>query len=187
MLCWRRLTVAGLLLILQAGCTGLVRDDGVYSSKAGRTAEVVASSVQTARYAVQALEEGLAPGRYVVQLLDEAEEQAGSAQGTFDAIQPPGTDADELRDAYVSAILSGPGALAARISGRNGGWLESIANRLFNRADTDPPSIPFGVVKRVHSAVDLSVPASELESLRTERWLRDHVVEHLPGADDAPE
>ena len=88
---------------------------------------------------------------------------------------------------YVSAILTGPGALAARLSGRPGGWLESLANRLLNRADSDPPRIPFGVVKRIHSSVDLSIRAADLESLRLQRWLRGRVVSHLPGARDAPE
>ena len=144
---WRRLTVAGLLL-LQAGCTGLVRDDGVYAAKAGRTAEVVASSLQTARYAVQAAREGKAPGRYVVQLLDEAEEQAGSAQGTFDAIQPPGVRSDELRDELDPVLQDAVEALTElRIQARRGDTarlieeaepLPELAERLQRFAEAQP-------------------------------------------------
>ena len=85
----------------------------------------------------------------------------------------------------VTAILSGPGALSRRIGGRAGAWLEAVANRL--RGDQRPARVPFGVVKRIGSAVDLSVAKAELESNRLEVWTRDHLIGHLPGAGDAPE
>ena len=85
----------------------------------------------------------------------------------------------------VTAILSGPGALSRRIGGRAGAWLEAVANRL--RGDQRPARVPFGVVKRIGSAVDLSVAKAELETNRLEAWTRDHLIGHLPGAGDAPE
>jgi sporulation protein YlmC with PRC-barrel domain len=85
----------------------------------------------------------------------------------------------------VTAILSGPGALSRRIGGRAGAWLEAVANRL--RGDQHPARVPFGVVKRIQSAVDLSVAKAELETNRLEAWTRDHLIGHLPGARDAPE
>ena len=85
----------------------------------------------------------------------------------------------------VTAILAGPGALSRRIGGRAGAWLEAVANRL--RGDRRPARVPFGVVKRIESAVDLSVAKAELETDRLEAWTRDHLVGHLPGAGDAPE
>ena len=85
----------------------------------------------------------------------------------------------------VTAILSGPGALSRRIGGRAGAWLEAVANRL--RGDQRPARVPFGVVKRIESAVDLSVAKAELETNRLEAWTRDHLIGHLPGAGDAPE
>ena len=85
----------------------------------------------------------------------------------------------------VTAILSGPGALSRRIGGRAGAWLEAVANRL--RGDRRPARVPFGVVKRIESAVDLSVAKAELETNRLEVWTRDHLIGHLPGAGDAPE
>jgi hypothetical protein len=86
------------ILLLLGACTGPVRSTNVYESKAGATAETVASAVETARLAVQAGSQGKAFGRYLTQLLAEAEEDADAAQGTFDAIQPPDRRADELRD-----------------------------------------------------------------------------------------
>jgi hypothetical protein len=86
------------LLLLLGACTGPVRSADVYESKAGATAETVASAVETARLAVQAGSQDKAFGRYLVQVLADASEDADAAQGTFDAIQPPDGRADELRD-----------------------------------------------------------------------------------------
>jgi hypothetical protein len=84
-------------MLLVAACTGPVRSSPVYESKAGQTAEVAASAVQTALLAVDAAKDDKAYGRYLTQVLVEAEEDAGSAQGIFDGIQPPDDRADELR------------------------------------------------------------------------------------------
>jgi hypothetical protein len=86
------------LLLLLGACTGPVRSANVYESKAGVTAETVASAVETARLAVQAAQDGDAYGRYLTQVLAEAEQDADAAQGTFEGIQPPDRRADELRD-----------------------------------------------------------------------------------------
>jgi hypothetical protein len=86
----------------------------------------------------------------------------------------------------VTAILAGPGALSRRIGGRFGAWLESVANRLRGE-DRRPARVSFAVVKRLGSAVELSVPKAELETDRLESWTRDHLIGKLPGAGDAPE
>jgi hypothetical protein len=78
------------LLVLVGACTGPVRSFEVYESKAGQTAEVAVSAVQTALLAVDAAKGEKAYGRYLTQVLVEAEEDAGAAQGTFDGIQCPG-------------------------------------------------------------------------------------------------
>jgi sporulation protein YlmC with PRC-barrel domain len=87
----------------------------------------------------------------------------------------------------VTAILSGPGALSRRVGGRLGAWLEAVANRLREGDDRRPARVSFGVVKRIGSAVDLSVAKVELETDRLEAWTRDHLIGRLPGAGDAPE
>jgi sporulation protein YlmC with PRC-barrel domain len=87
----------------------------------------------------------------------------------------------------VTAILSGPGALSRRVGGRLGAWLEAVANRLREGDDRHPARVSFGVVKRIGSAVDLSVAKAELETDRLEAWARDHLIGRLPGAGDAPE
>ena len=87
----------------------------------------------------------------------------------------------------VTAILSGPGALSRRLGGRLGAWLEALANRLREGEDRHPARVPFGLVKRIGSAVDLSVAKAELETNRLEAWTRDHLIGRLPGAGDASE
>jgi hypothetical protein len=109
------------ILLLLGACTGPVRSVNVYESKAGQTAETVASAVQTAVLAVEAAEGDKAFGRYLTQTLVEAEEDANAAQGTFDAIQPPDRRADELRDRLDELLGEATGTLAElRIAARRG-------------------------------------------------------------------
>ena len=86
----------------------------------------------------------------------------------------------------VTAILAGPGALGRRIGGRLGALVEAAADRLRD-GERRPARVSFAVVKRIGSAVELSVPRAELETNRLEAWTRDHLIGHLPGAGDAPE
>jgi len=87
----------------------------------------------------------------------------------------------------VTAILAGPGALSRRIGGRFGAWLEAVTTRLRDGDDQHPARVSFAVVKRIDSAIDLSVPKRELETDRLEAWTRDHLIGKLPGAGDAPD
>jgi hypothetical protein len=119
----RRSWVAVLLLV--GACTGPVRSSEVYESKAGQTAETAASAVQTALLAVDAANGGKAFGRYLTQVLVQAEEDAGSAQGTFDGIQPPDQRADELRGRLDDLLTEATGTLAElRIAARRGRFAE---------------------------------------------------------------
>jgi hypothetical protein len=119
----RRSWVAVLLLV--GACTGPVRSSEVYESKAGQTAATAASAVQTAALAVDAAKGNKAFGRYLTQLLVEAEEDAGSAQGTFDGIQPPDQRADQLRSRLDELLSEATGTLAElRVAARRGRFAE---------------------------------------------------------------
>ena len=119
----RRSWVAVLLLV--GACTGPVRSSEVYDSKAGQTAATAASAVQTAALAVDASKGDKAFGRYLTQLLVEAEEDAGSAQGTFDGIQPPDQRADQLRSRLDDLLTQATGTLAElRVAARRGRFAE---------------------------------------------------------------
>jgi hypothetical protein len=113
------------IVLLLGACTGPVRSTNVYESKAGATAETVASAVETARLAVDAAGQDKAFGRYLAQVLAEAEEDADAAQGTFDAIQPPDGRADELRDHLDELLSRASDTLAElRIGARRGDTAE---------------------------------------------------------------
>jgi hypothetical protein len=116
---WRSWVV--LLGVVLCACTGPVRSTDVCESKAGQTAETVASAVETARLAAGAAAADKAPGRYLVQVLVEAEEDAGAAQGTFDAIQPPDARADQLRATLDELLTEATDVLAElRVAARRG-------------------------------------------------------------------
>ena len=70
------------ILLLLGACTGPVRSTNVYESKAGATAQTVASAVETARLAVDAGRQDKAFGRYLTQVLTEAERDAALASET---------------------------------------------------------------------------------------------------------
>jgi hypothetical protein len=113
------------VLLLLGACTGPVGSTNVYESKAGATAETVASAVETARLAVDAGSQGKAFGRYLTQVLAEASEDADAAQGTFDAIQPPDQRADELRASLDDLLSDATDTLAdLRIAARRGRFAE---------------------------------------------------------------
>ena len=88
---------------------------------------------------------------------------------------------------YVVAIVSGPGALARRLCGRLGAWIEAAHGRLHDERPPRPARVPFSVVKRIGNDVEVGVERETLESDRLERWVRKHVIGKIPGAQHAPE
>jgi hypothetical protein len=85
----------------------------------------------------------------------------------------------------VTAILSGPGALARRIGGRFGHWLEHVHARLHREQEPGPARMSFGVVKRLGDHVEVTIPRTELESYSFERWVGERIIGKIPGADRA--
>jgi sporulation protein YlmC with PRC-barrel domain len=79
---------------------------------------------------------------------------------------------------YCAAILMGPAALGPRM----GGWLGRTVLRFHARwhiGREGPYRVSFDQVAVVDSAVRLLThPARPA----LERWLREHVVDHIPGA-----
>jgi sporulation protein YlmC with PRC-barrel domain len=88
---------------------------------------------------------------------------------------------------YVSALLIGTDAWGRRIRGRPGRWLGHLAAMLQALGAAGPGSIPFGRVKRINSAIDLSASVAELGLDEPDVWVRDRVIGKLPGAHHAPE
>ena len=81
----------------------------------------------------------------------------------------------------VTEILAGPGALARRIGGRLGEWIASVHARL-QGGSRDPAAISFGVVAKIEDHVTLIVSREDVATFTFEAWVRDHVIDKLPGS-----
>jgi hypothetical protein len=97
------------------------------------------------------------------------------------------TPSADGKDLHVTAIVAGPGALLYRLNRRRlGRWLQAAYQRV-READEDPISIPFGRVTDIGDHVRIDLDKDELATASAERWVRDHIISHIPGAKNAAE
>lgn len=84
----------------------------------------------------------------------------------------------------VSEILVGPGALGDRFRGRWGATLTGIHRRMRGLAQPRPPGIAWRNVVRIESDIRLSIPRDSLPADfdPLEVWLREHVIDRIPGS-----
>jgi len=76
------------------------------------------------------------------------------------------------------AIELGAVVLAARIP-----WVGDRLARLFRHLGAAPPfRIPWNRTRKVELAVVVDVDPAATPGMAVERWLRDHVVDKIPGA-----
>jgi len=110
------------------------------------------------------------------QVVDQDETKMGRVDGLVlevRADQPPRVDSIEM--GFV--------VLARRIHPRVESWVERL-RRFSVRKTARYHRVPWSQVKDVDSfCVQLDVLARETPAFDWERWLRDHVVAHVPGED----
>ena len=82
---------------------------------------------------------------------------------------------------YLTALLVGPHALGPRLGGWLGRFVAGVAGRL-DRERPGPIRIPYDQVDHVDSAVHLKIRRELLPEPLLEEWLRDHVIERIPGS-----
>ena len=92
---------------------------------------------------------------------------------------------DNLEQPQVTAILTGPGALAGRLNTRFGRWLARVGARLRAPGRELPSRVPFEQVEAVGSAIRLRITADRLATGAGEAWVRQQLIGRLPGAGDA--
>lgn len=111
------------------------------------------------------------------QVLDRDDEPVGKV----DDLEFSDLDEAEPR---LTAILLGPQAYGQRLGGRLGQWITSTAVRL---AGTDAPiRIPTECVDEIGASIKVTIPLDEIERAeRLDHWLRDHLIDRIPGADSA--
>jgi sporulation protein YlmC with PRC-barrel domain len=112
------------------------------------------------------------------QILDRDGEPVGKVDDVELALDGNGTP-------YVAALLIGQQALGDRIGGVLGRWLAGTARRLAPDRDPGPIRVPYDLVAEVTSSVNLSVSRDLLPEPPLESWLRAHLIDRIPGADDA--
>ena len=83
---------------------------------------------------------------------------------------------------HVSALLSGPQALGPRLPGRLGRWLMAVGRRLSVQGRTEPHRIPFERVTEIDSSIVVDRARDRLDIAPLEDWVREHVIDPIPGS-----
>jgi sporulation protein YlmC with PRC-barrel domain len=118
------------------------------------------------------------------QIIDVAGESVGKVDDVELTVGPSGAP-------RVTALLVGPQALGRRLGGRLGHWISTVAGTLHPAEQPDPLRIAWDLVaERQHpvetgNAVRLTVRRELLTEPSMETWLREHVIDRIPGADRA--
>ena len=116
----RRILAVAFLLSTGA-CILPARSFGAYEEKAATTAEAVLSAVEEARLVIRLSAERKGFAAYMTTLIDEAEDDASSAQSTFESIQPPDDSSRALADALAPFLDAAVGAIEdMRVAARSG-------------------------------------------------------------------
>jgi hypothetical protein len=90
----------------------------------------------------------------------------------------------ELRDGEqprINEILVGGTVLTYRLPGFVGRWSTAFIRR-FGIRHGEPFPIPWSRVMRVDRVVRVEVNSDETDAMASSRWVRDHIVDHIPGA-----
>jgi sporulation protein YlmC with PRC-barrel domain len=83
---------------------------------------------------------------------------------------------------HVSALLSGPQALGPRLPGRLGRWVMAVGRRLSVHGDQEPRRISFERVTEIGSSVVVDRTRDRLDIAVLEDWVREHVIDPIPGS-----
>jgi hypothetical protein len=98
--------------------------------------------------------------------------------GNVDDLELTFTDDGDL---YVTALLSGGGALAYRMGRRRlGTWLHRASERLHDD-DHDRSRIPMAAVTNIGPSIDIAADAGDLANHDLERWVGTHIIDNIPG------
>jgi len=123
----------------------------------------------------------------VLELLDrQLVDRDGWLVGKVDDVE---FEVDDEPDAlpHVTALLSGLGALANHIGGDTGAALAAAERRLAEHRDREPSRVDIATVTDIASAIELDADRDDLDTNRGERWVRDVIIDKIPGAGHAAE
>lgn len=106
----------------------------------------------------------------------------GRMIGKVDDVELEQRDDDRL---YVTALLSGPGALGPRFGGGFGTIVTSAWSRLSGR--TEPARVEWSEVASVETVIRLAVGRTTVALDGFETWMRDRVIAAIPGSKVDPQ
>jgi len=106
----------------------------------------------------------------------------GRMIGKVDDVELEQRDDDRL---YVTALLSGPGALGPRFGGALGTIVTSTWSRLSGR--TEPARVEWSAVASVETVIRLAVGRTTVALDGFETWMRDRVIAAIPGSKVDPQ
>ena len=110
-----------------------------------------------------------------LQLLDRTGAKIGRVDALMLVVEPG-------KPVRVKSILIGGPVRQERV-GRWAVWLGGMLRRMLRSTKDGASEIPFSAVRRIADSIELDVDEAELESEHAERWLCDHVVRRIPGAE----
>ena len=106
----------------------------------------------------------------------------GRMIGKVDDVELEQRDDNRL---YVTALLSGPGALGPRFGGALGTIVTSSWSRLSGR--TEPARVEWSEVASVETVIRLAVGRTTVALDGFETWMRDRVIAAIPGSKVDPQ
>ena len=123
------------------------------------------------------------PLRVDFHLLDrQIVDHTGAKVGKVDDVE---VDIDAEGRLAVTALLVGQLALGRRIRGPVGRWLAGVATRLRPESEPPPLRIAFDHVTHIDSEITIGVRRELLATPPLEAWLREKVIDRIPGAGHA--
>lgn len=81
----------------------------------------------------------------------------------------------------ITEILVGGTVLTRRLPGVAGRWSTAFLRR-FGIRRGEPFTIPWSRVLRVERVVRVDVDSDESDAMASSRWVRDYIVDRIPGA-----
>jgi hypothetical protein len=65
--------------------------------------------------------------------------------------------------------------------------LAAVERRLARQRDHQPSRVDIAIVRDIGSAIELDAHGDDLDTNRGERWVRDVIIDKIPGAGHAAE
>lgn len=109
------------------------------------------------------------------ELLDRNEKRMGRVDGLIMELSP----GEQPR---ITTISVGGTTLTRRLPGFVGRWMTALVTKWGVRHG-QPYTVSWSHVRKVRDAsVQLDVDSDQTPAMATAQWIRDHIVEHIPGA-----